>query len=95
MSNQLSSIHSFKDELKTMLASASGGDMAMQAFSRAITPYLENPEQLRTLLGKIAAGDVAAGTQRMIQEGSFSSLAELNAALPAHVTARRPMQMTA
>jgi hypothetical protein len=44
----------WKSELQELVASSDAKDRgAVEAFSKAIGPYLDNPELLRTLLGKI------------------------------------------
>ncbi len=82
-------METFKGELDELIASASGTDAAaMAAFSRAIAPYIENPDQLRTLLGKIANGEITSEDQQKLLRTSFATIEELNASLPASVTAR-------
>lgn len=44
----------WKKELQDLVASVDDKDRsAVEAFSKAIGPYLDNPDLLRTLLGKI------------------------------------------
>lgn len=65
-------------ELQDLVASAKtpGDRKAAFAFAQAINPYLEKPELLRTLLGKImqgATGDLAL----VATEKKFSSIEEV------------------
>lgn len=65
-------------ELQTLVASAKtpADRKAAFAFAQAINPYLEKPELLRTLLGKImqgATGDLAL----VASEKKFSSVDEV------------------
>ena len=72
-------------ELNDIAASAKPEEReAMDAFMGAITPYLEQPEYLRTLLGKIKAGHVIG--QDLTQSADFKSIDELKSYLNSDAT---------
>jgi hypothetical protein len=73
----------WKKELANLVATAKTPKekAAVKAFAKSIGPYLENPELLRTLLGKIQAPvDVTA-----VIQGKFKNMAEVKKRLPKDV----------
>jgi hypothetical protein len=70
-------------ELEDLVATAkSPGELeALKAFQAALGPYLQRPELLRTLLGKIKQGqDEALGV--LVGKGEFNSLDDVEKILP-------------
>lgn len=74
-------------ELQTLVASAKSPEerKAAFAFAQAINPYLENPELLRTLLGKIMQSPTKA-IAIVAEQRSFSSLDEVKSKVGANVS---------
>lgn len=72
---------SWRHDLATMLASASSDadTQALKAFNNALMPYLDNPESLRTLLGKI---QLAEPIRNLSPQRAFESMEELKSVLP-------------
>lgn len=56
--------------------------VALGAFQKALGPYLENPELLRTLLSKIQATIGPDEVGVVVAQGEFRSLADLEKKLP-------------
>ncbi|PHM39181.1 hypothetical protein Xmau_03088 [Xenorhabdus mauleonii] len=77
------SLDFWKEELSSLVASAKTEEelAALIAFEKALSPYLDKPGSLRTLLGKIQAPTTSA-IDAIIAEGSFQNLNELKAVLP-------------
>ncbi len=61
-------------------AKTSNDKLAIQAFQKAIGPYLESPELLRTLLGKIQRDIESVAV--LVSEKDFDSQEALQKALP-------------
>ena len=79
---------SWKHELEKLVATAKTEEekAALKAFQKALSPYLDKPEMLRTLLGKIASSPIALDVGIVVANGEFKSLAALGDALPAGLT---------
>lgn len=73
---------SWQEELDNLVSSAKTDEekAAMVAFAKAIGPYLDKPDMLRTLIGKIAAPieEIAV----LVSDKEFASMQELEDALP-------------
>lgn len=61
---------------------------ALQAFQRALAPYLSNQESLRAVLSKIQVQMIQVDVQRKLETRSFSSVEEIRALLPSDVALR-------
>lgn len=74
----------WKKELSDLVASATTAEdaIAMNAFEKALTPYLDNPGSLRTLLGKIQ-GTITMET--IVTQREFQTLDEVKAILPNNI----------
>jgi len=72
---------SWKTELTSMMSSATSetDKQALAAFQSALMPYLDTPDSLRTLLGKI---QMASTLETLTARAKFSSLAEFQSTLP-------------
>jgi hypothetical protein len=90
MSNNIKfEIESWQSELTNMVATADESDkLALEAFSKAMTPYFNEPMMLRSILGKIQAPILGAAVQQSLDAGSFSSVEEIVALLPSDVHVR-------
>ncbi|MCF5736567.1 hypothetical protein [Pseudomonas syringae] len=75
---------SWKTELAALVASAKDEMecVALEAFQKALTPYLDTPDSLRTLLGKIQM--LAPAAEALDLKSNFASLDELKSAIPEH-----------
>jgi hypothetical protein len=73
-----------------MVASAKSDEErnALEAFSAAMAPYLNEPMRLRSLLSKIQARFISPDVQSQIDTQAFGSLDDLIALLPADVNVR-------
>ncbi|AKT32553.1 hypothetical protein RYA05_30680 [Pseudomonas syringae pv. actinidiae] len=76
---------SWKIELAALVASAKDEteSIALEAFQQALTPYLEAPESLRTLLGKIQM--LAPACEALALDSDFSTMAELQSMMPDNI----------
>lgn len=83
-------VENWKSELSRMLSTAATEEerTALEAFAKAMTPYLNNPVSLRTVLGKIQRTFLAPEVQNEIENGTFSSLDEISSLLPDGVNVR-------
>ncbi len=77
----------WKSELKDLMATAKTPDekAATEAFAKAIGPYLDRPDLLRTLLGKIQAAIPSEALSIVVAQRQFGSLEELKSKLPRSV----------
>lgn len=73
----------WKEELSALVASAKTEEeiVALSAFEKALSPYLDKPGALRTLLGKIQASVITGTLDAIMVEGEFKNLDELKAIL--------------
>jgi hypothetical protein len=81
------SLASWKEELSSLVASAKTAEdlAALSAFEKALSPYLDKPGALRTLLGKIQAETNGPALDAIVAKGEFQSLAEVKAMLPSAI----------
>lgn len=75
---------SWQQELDNLVATAKTPDeqAAMKAFASALGPYLDKPELLRTLLGKIQRYMPVGAVNIITAQGEFESLDALRAKMP-------------
>ena len=90
MSNNIKiQVDTWQSELTDMVANATESEkLALEAFEKAMTPYFNEPMMLRSILGKIQAPILGAAVQSSLDSGSFSSVEEIVAMLPADVRVR-------
>jgi hypothetical protein len=69
-------------EIADLVLSASTTEelQALTAFQKALEPYFETPDALRTVLSKIQAGGIGMSTETLAR--NFASVAELEASVP-------------
>ncbi|GGY22520.1 hypothetical protein [Paludibacterium paludis] len=81
------SLASWKEELSSLVASARTAEdlAALSAFENALSPYLDNPGALRTLLGKIQSPAIEPALEAIVAKSEFQSLAEVKAMLPSYI----------
>lgn len=74
----------WKAELADLVATAQTAKekAAMVAFQKALGPYLDNPELLRTVLSKIQRRMTNPEIQMIVNQGEFKSMAEVKKRLP-------------
>ena len=76
---------SWKNELEDLVATAKTDEerAALNAFQKSLGPYLDNPNLLRTLLGKIASfvGEIGI----VPSQDQFKDIEDLKKALPGGV----------
>jgi hypothetical protein len=74
----------WKGELERLVATASNekDKQALESFQAAIGPYFDNPELLRTLLGKIAQSGGGGGVAVVVGKEEYKSIDELKSSLP-------------
>lgn len=79
---------SWKNELATLVAEAKSSEesAALSAFQKALTPYLDEPSSLRTLLGKIQSVLLSRNEENAVR-GEYASLEELQSTLSENVKA--------
>lgn len=77
----------WKNELKDLVAAAKTPEdkVATEAFAKAIGPYLDNPQLLRTLISKIAQAPERDEVAIVVAQKQFTSLEELKTKLPQNV----------
>ncbi|HVI57117.1 MAG TPA: hypothetical protein VM621_18900 [Luteibacter sp.] len=77
----------WKGELDKMVDAATNAEdkSSLEAFRAALGPYLENPDMLRTLLGKIAQSGGGGGVAVMVGQNEYKSIEELKKTLPAGI----------
>ena len=74
-------------ELNDITATATPEEReAMEAFQAAMTPYLEMPERLRTVMGKICAPAVGPEVAELMKTADFKTVGELQAVFGGDVT---------
>jgi hypothetical protein len=80
---------SWKEELADLVGSAQNAEesLALAAFEKALSPYLQEPGALRTLLGKIQAMEIVA-LDSLTAKQEFNSIEELQSFLPANIKAQ-------
>jgi hypothetical protein len=81
------SLASWKEELAGLVASAKTEEdiAALTAFERALSPYLDEPGALRTLLGKIQAETNIVALDAIMTKGEFRNLEEVKSMLPSDI----------
>lgn len=77
---------SWTEELAKLVSSAQTLEesLALTAFEKALSPYLQTPGELRTLLGKIQAMEIVA-LDSLTSKTDFSSIDELQSFLPTNI----------
>jgi hypothetical protein len=78
---------SWRTELANLVALAKTPEEqeAVNAFASALGPYLDKPELLRTLLGKIQRYMPAGAVNIIAEQGEFKDLDAVRAKLPGNV----------
>lgn len=87
MSQDHKEMSRIRSELSGLVRNAANAEerAALVAFDRAMSPYLENPDQIMSAASKIQATLMSYTAQRDLETREFSSMDELKEALPENV----------